>query len=236
MPEEKIASQPRRSKVSRYLQLIASLGLVFAALFGGAGTWNWLRGWIYLAAYLILMAGASVVVRRTNPDLFEARANWRRRDTKRFDKFFLAVFLPLTYAMPAIASLDNMRFGWWPIPFVAVYPGLLLLALSIALITWVMAVNRFAESTVRIQTDRGHTVVTTGPYRFVRHPMYVGACLMFLATPLILGSMWAMAFSLVLAILFIARTALEDRTLRRELAGYEAYAARTRYRLVPGVW
>ena len=104
------------------------------------------------------------------------------------------------------------------------------------MVTWSLAANRHAESTVRIQTDRGHQVVTGGPYRYVRHPMYVGAIPMYFAVALILGSIWAMAVAVVIAIFFVIRTALEDRTLRHELAGYEEFTARTRYRLVPGIW
>jgi protein-S-isoprenylcysteine O-methyltransferase Ste14 len=104
------------------------------------------------------------------------------------------------------------------------------------LLAWAMAVNPFAETTVRIQTERGHTVVSSGPYRLVRHPMYAGAILMFLGTPLILGSMLALLLAIEVVLLFVGRTALEDRTLRRELLGYEAHAAWTRYRLLPGVW
>ena len=99
-----------------------------------------------------------------------------------------------------------------------------------------MVVNPYAESSVRIQTDRGQTVVTSGPYRFVRHPMYVGIILMSLANPLVWGSAWALAMSGVLILLFLWRTAKEDQTLRRELPGYDEYAAQTRYRLLPGVW
>lgn len=231
-----MAPPTRHSTIWWVFQLLGSTGLWIAALFGGAGRFDWLRGWVYCAAYLSMLAAAALFVHRTNPELFEARARWRHRDTKSFDKVFLAVFLPSNYVLPAIGGLDNARFGWWPLPFATVYPGVIVFGAAIGLITWVLAVNPFAESTVRIQTDRGQTVVTAGPYRFVRHPMYVGAILMFLATPLILGSMWALWFAAAIAILFVVRTALEDRTLRRELGGYEEYAARTRYRLLPGIW
>src|SRR3954453_10940580 len=99
-----------------------------------------------------------------------------------------------------------------------------------------MALNPYAETTVRIQSDRGHTVISSGPYRLVRHPMYVGSSLMYPGTALMLASKWALLLSAVMAVLLLVRTALEDRTLRRELAGYEQYAVTTRYRLIPGVW
>jgi protein-S-isoprenylcysteine O-methyltransferase Ste14 len=99
-----------------------------------------------------------------------------------------------------------------------------------------LTTNPHLETTVRIQKDRGHKVITTGPYRFVRHPMYTGVLLMYAGWPLILGSMWSYVVVGIIVVLFVVRTALEDRTLRTELEGYEAYAGRTRYRLLPGVW
>lgn len=229
-------SGKRRRQASRIFQIVAFTALSLAALFGGAGRLDWTRGWIYFATYAVGMTAAAVVVQRANPSVVEARANWRHKDTKAFDRVFLLVYLVLYFVQPALAGMDSVRFGWSSIPFGAVYPGIALFGLSTTLITWVLVVNPFAESTVRIQTDRGHTVVSSGPYRFVRHPMYVGAILMYLATPLLLGSLWALALSVLICGLFVVRTALEDRTLRRELPGYEAFSARTRYRLVPGVW
>jgi len=220
----------------RLIQVAAFATLWFSALFGSAGRLDWTRGWIYAALYSAGMAAIGVVVSRSNAALMEERAKWRHKDTKRFDKIFVATYVPLTYIQPAVAGMDAVRFGWSSMPFPLVYAGAAVLALAMALIAWTLAVNRYAETTVRIQTDRGHTVVTSGPYRFVRHPMYAGAIGMNLATPLILGSVWALAVSGCISVLFIWRTALEDRTLRRELSGYEEYAARTRYRLLPGAW
>jgi len=129
-----------------------------------------------------------------------------------------------------------VRYHWSSMPFVFVYVGAILFALAMVLIAWVMVVNPFAETSVRIQTDRGHTVITSGPYRIVRHPMYLGAILMYTATSLVWGSVWALALAAVMTGLMIWRTSREDRTLRQELAGYEEYSSRTRYRLLPGLW
>jgi protein-S-isoprenylcysteine O-methyltransferase Ste14 len=218
------------------IQLVVGTVAWLVALFGGAGRFDWTRGWIYVAMYSICMATAGVVVRRLNPTCLEARSRFWRKNTKRFDKIFMLTYLPLVYLQPTVAGLDAVRFHWTSIPFVAVYPGILLFMMSTILITWVMVVNPHAETTVRIQSDRGHVVISSGPYRFVRHPMYVGAIVMYASAALVLGSMWALAISAVMAIEFVVRTALEDRTLRRELPGYDAYAAVTRYRLVPGLW
>jgi protein-S-isoprenylcysteine O-methyltransferase Ste14 len=220
----------------RLIQTLMFTAIWLAALFGSAGTFDWTRGWTYAALYVGGMGALGAIIRKTNPDLIEARAKIRRKDTKAFDKVFLAIFLPLTLVQPAVAGLDAVRFHWSSMPDEFLYVGTALLLPAMALIGWTMAVNRYAETTVRIQTDRGHTVVDRGPYRFVRHPMYVGAMVMYVATALILGSFWALAVAGVIVLLFIWRTAMEDLTLRRELAGYEEYAARTRYRLLPGVW
>ena len=103
-------------------------------------------------------------------------------------------------------------------------------------VLWTMAVNPFLEKGIRIQEDRGHRVITTGPYRYVRHPMYAGAIVMFAGFPLVLGSGWTFVPVGVITVLFVVRTVYEDQVLRRELPGYAGYAERTRYRLIPGVW
>jgi protein-S-isoprenylcysteine O-methyltransferase Ste14 len=218
------------------MQAAASMGLWVAALFAGAGRLDWTRGWIAAAAFVISMTAGGLVVQRLNPALVKERSKWRRKDTKGFDKIFLAIYLPLGFIQPAVAGLEVVRFGRSPIPFAAVYLGLVLFIAAMGLVSWTLSVNAHAESTVRIQFDRGHTVVTSGPYRFVRHPMYAGATLMYAAIGLILGSRWALATAALIVIMLIWRTVMEDRTLRRELPGYEEYSGVTRYRLVPGLW
>jgi protein-S-isoprenylcysteine O-methyltransferase Ste14 len=121
-------------------------------------------------------------------------------------------------------------------PFWTVYPGIGLFAVSAILIAWVMMRNPHAETSVRIQTERRHTVVSLGPYSYVRHPMYAGLIFLYASQALILGSMWALAIAALIAVLFLWRTAMEDRTLRQELPGYEQYTSATRYRLMPGIW
>jgi protein-S-isoprenylcysteine O-methyltransferase Ste14 len=132
--------------------------------------------------------------------------------------------------------LDAGRFGWSPLPSEALYLGVALTAAGYVMGTWAMAVNVFFEPTVRIQWERHQRVVTSGPYRIVRHPGYVGAILGGLGAPLFLGSAWMFVPTIGALLLFVARTALEDRTLRKELPGYQEYAQRTRYRLLPAVW
>lgn len=226
----------KRGAVRRTLQAVLTMAAWVGGLFLGAGSANWTRGWISAGIYLVSMAAISGVVQRTNPELMGERAKWRRKDTKGFDKVFLAAMLPLAAVQPAIAGMDAVRFRWSSLGFAWVYPGAILFELAMALIGWTLAVNRHAETTVRIQTDRGHTVVTWGPYHYVRHPMYAGAILMYVATPLVWGSMASLGISAAIIALFVWRTVMEDRTLGRELAGYAEYATRTRFRLIPGLW
>jgi protein-S-isoprenylcysteine O-methyltransferase Ste14 len=222
--------------IVRAVQSTIFLFVFLATLFGGAGTLRWPRAWLYTGLSVVGMAALGVVVKRLNPGLIEARTKWRYPNTKPFDRVIPPIYVLLTLAQLSVAGMDAVRFGWSTMPYWCLYAGVALFAPPIALITWTMTVNPFAETTVRIQSERGHKVVDAGPYRYVRHPMYVAIVIMHVAAPLILGSMWALALAAPIAILFVVRTALEDRTLRRELAGYDDYARRTHYRLLPGVW
>jgi protein-S-isoprenylcysteine O-methyltransferase Ste14 len=205
------------------------------SLFGSAGQLTWKRGWICTVLYLGGLHVSRAIIKKRNPDLLEQREKAIRTDTKPFDRIFLRVFLSLTVVQPIVAGLDA-RFNGALVPFWTVYPGILAFIISAALITWVLVTNPHAESSVRIQKDRGHTVIVSGPYRFVRHPMYVGLTQLHQSMALILGSTWTLALAALITMLFLWRTAREDQTLRQELPGYEEYTTVTRYRLMPGIW
>jgi protein-S-isoprenylcysteine O-methyltransferase Ste14 len=196
---------------------------------------DWVRGWIYAAVTDGTALASIAILAVVNPAIIRGRGE-SHRGTKRFDKVILSVLLPSATAVSIVGGLDAGRFGWSSLPHVFLYVGIALHLFGYAAMTWVLAVNPFAEPTVRIQEDRGQHVITTGPYRYVRHPMYVGGWVMFAGTPMILGSAWAFVPFAVSCAAIVVRTAYEDRMLRRELAGYEEYAKRTRWRLVPGVW
>lgn len=206
------------------------------ALFGSAGQLTWTRGWICTVLYLGALIASREVLKTVNPDLLKQREGKLPENTKPFDKVFLKLFLLLTFVLPAIAGLDAVRFRWTALASWSVFAGIGLFVAAATLITWTLAKNPHAESSVRIQEDRGHTVIVVGPYRFVRHPMYVGLILLYIAMALVLGSGMTLALAFFIAALFFWRTAQEDRTLRQELPGYEEYTAVTRYRLMPGVW
>ncbi len=217
------------------VRIAATLGLILEALFGSAGTLAWPRGWLWLALYVGQTVVILSIVRRTNPELIAARST-AHRGTKPFDRLIMAAWTPTMLAIPVVGGLDAVRFGWAPLPAWTTAIGAVLMVLAAVPLGWSMAVNRHLETTVRIQQDRGHEVCDRGPYAYVRHPMYVGVLLGNLAFPLIVGSSWAYAPVAVGCVIFLIRTTWEDRTLHAELPGYAAFAQRTRYRLLPGVW
>lgn len=219
----------------RLVQILALQAVGAALLFGGAGRLRWAAGGAYLGMTLAGLAVLGGLVARRNPEVVVARSRLRE-GTKPFDKAVLAVCSLFCLAVPLVAGLDAVRFGWAPLPGWTFWPGSALFLLSFLPLGAVLLENPYLEQTVRIQRDRGHRVVTTGPYAVVRHPMYAAMILSYAATPLLLGSGWAFAPAAGAVATIVVRTALEDATLRRELEGYEAYARRTRFRLVPFVW
>lgn len=220
--------------------VVFTLLLVPAALFIPAGRLDWGMGWVFVGLYIFTLVASRVFVMRQDPELMIERARSTERDregVKDWDRVLsplVALLGPLVIWI--VAGLDD-RFGWSPpispwLPIVAIVVALL----GSVLATWAMLSNTFFSGTVRIQEERGHTVASGGPYRYVRHPGYVAGILFDAATPLILASLWALVPTALTVCAFVVRTALEDRTLQEELAGYEEYAQQVRYRLLPSVW
>ncbi len=226
-----------RSGVTRWL-IREILGSLFTAaiLFGAAGRLDWVMGWVVVGVYLVWTIATALTVIPTNPEMLLERTR-PKEGTKRWDVVLLGIVGVAEIAKYVVAGLDQ-RWGWSPqMPLALQLAGVVVAVLAYdVIIVWAMAVNAFFAQTVRIQEERGHTVATGGPYRYVRHPGYVGSILSQIATPLILGSAWAFIPAGLAALLFVVRTALEDKTLLEELDGYKEYAAKVRYRLLPGVW
>jgi protein-S-isoprenylcysteine O-methyltransferase Ste14 len=204
-----------------------------AILFISAGRLDWPMAWVYT---LVSAADACLLIMVVSPELMKERAH-PKADAKAWDQVFARLTGPLgSMAMLIVAGLD-VRFRWSPqVQLAWQAAGLVGFVLGMGLMTWAMIVNNFFSLVVRIQKDRGHTVVSSGPYAYVRHPGYVGGMLFQLATPVMLGTLWALVPAGLAACLLVIRTALEDKTLQAELDGYKDYAARVRYRLLPGVW
>jgi protein-S-isoprenylcysteine O-methyltransferase Ste14 len=210
-----------------------------APLFLAAGTWSWDWAWVYTAASLIGWIVLDVIVALENPGLFNQRGKPTKdltKGAKRWDLIILTLYTVLLVATPVVAGLD-FRYGWSAetSPVIHIL-GIALVLLGFVPLTGAMAANKFFEPTVRIQTETGHQVVENGPYRFIRHPGYLGIILHFIAVPLALGTWAALIPALLGAALYVVRTAKEDQTLRQELPGYADFAKRTRYRLLPGIW
>ncbi len=212
--------------------------LLPAIMFIAAGTLNWLMAWLYTILTVSVVVGSRILVLRKNPDMLLERSRYDTAEgAKEWDKPLVLIvgFLGPLLSL-VVAGLDK-RFGWSPeIPLQCQFIALAVLALASLVSTWAFVVNKFFSATVRIQKDRGHTVVSDGPYRFVRHPGYASGIVANFAGPLALGSLWALIPGAVSTGIIIVRTALEDKTLHDELDGYQDYARRVRYRLVPGLW
>lgn len=205
------------------------------ALFWSAGRIDWWPAWAALAVILAWSAATAAVILRFNPELLAERLG-PRKGAKVWDTAIMSILGLMQLVRYIVAGLDQ-RYGWTGgFPLAAQIAALAVCALGYALVVWATASNAFFSQIVRIQPERGHTVVTAGPYQYVRHPAYVGAILYELAAPILFASWWAFIPSGLSAILLILRTALEDRTLRRDLAGYLDYARLVRARLAPGIW
>ena len=200
-----------------------------------AGSISWTRGWLFLLVLVAELGVSALYLWRINPEIFAARSRIHP-GTKRWDRILLGLLFPAMIAILPVAALDNGRFHWSRMSWWFVGLGYLLLTTAVAITDWAQAVNRFFEPGVRIQTERGHHVVDTGPYAIICHPGYFAACLLFPGIALALGSWWALVPAGFAVLLIVIRTAWEDRTLHAELAGYAAYAKRVRFRLIPGVW
>jgi protein-S-isoprenylcysteine O-methyltransferase Ste14 len=202
-----------------------------------SGRWAWWQAWAYAIVSILSFVVSRALAGHRHPDLLHERARFMEaKDTKPWDKILAPMLGYGSILIPVIAGLDRL-YGWSPasIPTVNL-PALFGLILGYGFASWALIENRFFSGTVRIQTERGHHVVTTGPYRLVRHPGYAGALLGYVSIPLLLDSLWAYIPAVLLMFVMVVRTALEDRTLQNELPGYREYAQKTRFRLMPGIW
>lgn len=214
-----------------------TLGLLVmgVALFWPAGRLDWWPGWAALAVMAAWIAATAITLIRLNPGLLAERLG-PRKGAKPWDTAIMSLLGLIQLARYIIAGLDQ-RYDWTGgLPAAAQLAALALCVLGYALVVWATASNAFFSQIVRIQSERGHTVVRGGPYRYVRHPAYIGAILFELAVPVLLASWPALIISGLSVLLLILRTALEDRTLQVELIGYAGYARQVRYRLLPGIW
>lgn len=199
--------------------------------------WNWWEAWVFGALCLLSFVVGRGLAARSHPDLIAERARFTvQEEAKSWDKILAPLAVLGTSLIPLVAGLDAFYARSRPFILPAKVVSLVLIVAGIAWGNYALVENRFFSAVVRIQTERGHYVVSSGPYRRMRHPGYAGTLLVNLATPLFLDSLWAFLPAALTAIVLVIRTHLEDRTLLAELEGYRDYAKRVRFRLVPGIW
>ena len=217
-----------------FMALIGLAGGALLLLLGGR--WDWIEGWLLAAMFFLYLFGTSLWVIRYAPGLSNERAQAVAQPGSLLERLILIWVVLVQVALLAVAALDGGRFQWSQIPIGVEIAGFVIMAGYVALNLWVMVHNAYLSVVVRVQDDRGHTVVTTGPYRVVRHPMYSALCLMAVGIPLALGSWWALIPGGLVILTFVLRTRQEDRFLAANLPGYAQYTQQTRYRLLPMVW
>jgi protein-S-isoprenylcysteine O-methyltransferase Ste14 len=228
MEEQSLKSGIRR----RIIVVLANLFLQVAMLFIGSGNLSWKWAWIFFIVSALILVINMLILK---PDLIAERGRLRK-DAKKWDRQLTSLVIIPFFLLFLFSGLDN-RFGWsGNIISEVKICGMVVYFLSSMLISWSMISNKFFSTVVRLQTDRDHSVASGGPYQYVRHPGYVGFILMHVSIPFALGTMYALVFSILIAVLFIVRTYLEDETLKRELPGYLEFTSTTKYRLIPFLW
>ena len=216
-------------------RLLLVLGVLAALLFIPAGRWNWPQAWVLIinfGAFLLLYCFRGLY---RDPEQLKERSQVAQ-NVKSWDKVIMAIYTALLPTVFIIAGFDAGRFGWSVVPAGVQATAWMGLALAAALIFWTVTTNTYLSRHARIQEDRGQVVITSGPYGYVRHPMYLGIIVLFLFLAPALGSGYALLPGLAIGILFVVRTSMEDKMLMDELKGYEDYTRRVRYRLLPGLW
>ena len=240
MSKEIVGQKETDQKNSRrqWIGLIVVYLSIPLVLFVCAGDIGWWQAWVYSLLFVAAGLGGRFLAERQHPGLMAERQNIDNIQTvKEWDKV-LAPLMALSLSLPLVivAGLDH-RFGWSPaFPLWLNLLGFFLIVFGYAFAVWAIVENRFFSSVVRIQTDRGHVVCDSGPYRIVRHPGYAGNLLPLLGIVLALSSLWTIIPAAVALVIAVVRTALEDQTLQEELPGYREYAQRVRYRLFPGIY
>lgn len=219
------------------VQTIVWFGFMASFIFVAAGTTDYIGGWLYLGEMVALSIFFGTIMMRVDPGLLRERLKPPvQRDQPLADKLILIPVLLLIFGGTGFMAADAARWRWSAMPSSVQSAGCGLLLAALLFIYWIMRTNSFAAPVVKIQKDRGQAVITTGPYAIVRHPMYFGALFYMAGTSLALGSWWGLVTVPILALLFVIRIGIEEKTLRTGLDGYDDYARRVRWRLIPLIW
>ena len=218
------------------VQTIGFFALFALALFLPAGTLTWTAGWVFLALFFGFFIAMNTWLFRHNPGLLEERMKLSRPNQKGWDKLLFPLLLVFSIAWLVFMALDAVRFHWSQVPEWLQGIGVMILLCSFYLLFLTFRENSYLSTVVRIQEERGQKVISTGPYHYVRHPMYAAILLFVVGTSMLLGSLYGVLVGLVFMIVLARRAVLEERTLQQELPGYAAYTGQVKYHLIPFVW
>ena len=214
-----------------YLAIAGAMVVFDAIFFLPAGTLDYWQAWAYLGVVIVPMLFVLVYLLRRDPELLARRLQMRERERTQKGVIGLSmIFLLVAFIMPGL----DRRWGWSVMPWWVVVAADLLVLLGYAIIFRVFRENQFTSRT--IQVEHGQQVIRTGPYAVVRHPMYVGVLVFYLASPIALGSWWAFLPALTFIPILVVRILNEEQVLERDLPGYREYKQKTKYRLLPGIW
>ena len=226
-----------RSLLKGIATVVVFLGVVGRSLFSAYGSFNWWEAWMLLGLWTLYFLLMLTAVHRINPGVVKERAESLEKFVQRWEPIIIAIYQMATLTLDIVAGFDVGRFGWTGGVPSWVKRGALPFVLFVYIFPmWAVISNPFAGGAVRIQKERDHHAIRKGPYKLVRHPMYLGTVVYGIAFPLFLESYWALIPGAIVIVLFIIRTALEDKYLHQNLPGYPEFAQQTRYRLFPGVW
>ena len=222
-----------------WLSFVVRMTLFAVALMWPAGTWRWWEAWVLVGLWTVYGLVMMIYLLRNDPALLAERLKLvpLHKEQKVWDKALMLLFFIAGIGLYLLPGFDVMRYEWSdPLPLWVRVIAMLVHVPCFVLLGWIMRENTYLSQVVKIDKERGHKVITTGPYALVRHPMYIVVIILLFAVPVALGSRFALIISLFLMVLLIVRTYLEDRTLHAELVGYPEYAKQTTYRLIPGIW
>jgi protein-S-isoprenylcysteine O-methyltransferase Ste14 len=216
--------------------ILVSWLFVAVLVFAGAGRLDWGLGWLFVAVWGALKLIFILLLRWYDPDLMVERVT-RHENTQLYDRWIVPLYFAFSFGAILVAGLDGDRFGWsGDISTVLIVIAYVIYLLGNGLASWAVSANKFFSSESRLQTERDQQVIHNGPYRFVRHPAYLAAILLWPMTGILMDSWWAVIPGLLASLMMFIRTVFEDRMLHAELPGYTEYALQVRYRLFPGIW
>ena len=234
MKEGAVASEVLTLRIALRLSM-AFVGMS-AAFFGSAGTLAWFQAWLYIVIQFSFWTVTAVWMKKHNPELLKDRMAFLKRSAKGWDKIIIVTSTAVLVPYLLLPGLDAVRYRWSSVPLAIVVLGFVGVLVALLLMVWVIQVNTYLSRFVEVQRERGHKVITSGPYRYVRHPMYASLIILLYSIPVALGSLWTLIPASILTLLFVIRTYFEDQTLHEELEGYNSYSTKVKYRLLPGIW